>query len=63
MHAAWAWIFARLSPLTAMWSVVEMMLDATRHYDPPLTAGRLHTWHASVFSTGRSGMARITVGA
>ena len=43
--------------------VVEMMLDATRKYDQPLTADRLHDWHASLFPTGRSGMRRITVGA
>ncbi len=42
--------------------VVEMMLDATRHYDQPLTAERLFGWHASLFPTGRSGMARIRVG-
>lgn len=43
--------------------VVEMMLDATRRYDEPLTAERLWDWHASLFPTGRSGMRRITVGA
>src|SRR5262252_5096476 len=40
--------------------VVEMMLDATRHYDQPLTAERLFAWHASLFPTGRSGMHKIT---
>jgi Fic family protein len=43
--------------------VVEMMLDATRHYDQPLTSERLFAWHASLFPTGRSGMRRIRVGA
>ena len=43
--------------------VVEMMLDATRRYDEPLTAERLFDWHASLFPTGRSGMRRIAVGA
>jgi len=43
--------------------VVEMMLDATRHYDQALTADRLCAWHASLFPTGRSGMRRIRVGA
>lgn len=43
--------------------VVEMMLDATRRYDQPLTAERLFAWHASLFPTGRSGMTRIRVGA
>ncbi len=43
--------------------IVEMMLDATRNYDTPLTAERLFDWHAALFPTGRSGMGRITVGA
>ena len=43
--------------------VVEMMLDATRHYEQPLTAERLFAWHASLFPTSRSGMRRIRVGA
>ncbi len=42
--------------------VVEMMLDATRRYDQPLTAERLFGWHASLFPTGRSGMRKIRVG-
>jgi Fic family protein len=42
--------------------VVEMMLDATSHYDKPLTTKRLHSWHAALFPTGRSGMRRIRVG-
>jgi Fic family protein len=43
--------------------VVEMMLDATRHYDRPLTDERLFAWHASLFPTGRSGMTKISAGA
>lgn len=43
--------------------IVEMMLDATRNFDAPLTAERLFGWHAALFPTGRSGMDRITVGA
>ena len=42
--------------------VVEMMLDATQHYERPLATERLFGWHASLFPTGRSGMHRITVG-
>ena len=42
--------------------VVEMMLDATGHYDQPLTAERLFAWHAALFPTGRSGMTKIRVG-
>ena len=43
--------------------VVEMMLDATQRYADPLTAERLFGWHASLFPAGRSGLARIRVGA
>lgn len=43
--------------------VVEMMLDATRKYDEPLTIERLLAWHASLFPTGRTGMRKIRVGA
>jgi Fic family protein len=43
--------------------VVEMMLDATRHYDKPLTDERLFACHASLFPTGRSGMTKIKAGA
>ena len=42
--------------------VVEMMLDATGHYDLPLTRERLYGWHGSLSPSGRSGMRRITVG-
>jgi len=40
--------------------IVEMMLDATRHYDHPLTAERLFSWHVP---TGQSGLTRIRAGA
>ena len=43
--------------------IVEMMLDATRHYDQPLTTERLFSWHASLFPPGYGGMRRIGVGA
>jgi Fic family protein len=43
--------------------VVEMMIDATRHFNQPLTAERLFAWHASLFPTGRSGMRPIKTGA
>src|SRR5438034_6972864 len=36
--------------------VVEMTLDATRHYNQALTSERLFSWHASLFRTGRRGM-------
>ena len=40
-----------------------MMLDATCHYEKPLTDERLFGWHAALFPTGRSGMTKITTGA
>jgi len=43
--------------------VVEMMLDATRNHDKPLTVERLFAWHAAMFPTGRSGMTKVRVGA
>jgi Fic family protein len=43
--------------------VVEMMLDATQHYERPLSANRLFDWHAALFPTGRSRMSKINVGA
>ena len=42
--------------------VVELTLDATQNYYDSLDAERLFGWHAALFPTGRSGMARITVG-
>jgi len=43
--------------------VVEMILDATARHDAPLAAERLFCWHAALFPTGHSGMAKITIGA
>ena len=43
--------------------VVEMMLDATQHYEQPLAPERLFGWHAALFLTRRSGTNPITVGA
>ena len=43
--------------------VVEMMLDATRKYQEPLTVERLFGWHGALFPTGRSGLVKITTGA
>jgi Fic family protein len=43
--------------------VVEMTLDATQHYNQPLTKERILSWHASLFPNGRSGFTKITVGA
>ena len=40
----------------------EMMLDATRNWEAPLTRGRLASWHAALFPSGWSGLRRIRVG-
>ena len=40
----------------------DMMIDATRNWDAPMTAERLFAWHAALFPTGYSGLSRIAVG-
>jgi len=42
--------------------VVEMVLDATANCGAPVTRDRLVGWHAALFPTGYSGLARINVG-
>lgn len=42
--------------------LVEVLLEATEHYDKPLTAARLKRWQAALFPTGYSGLSRIRVG-
>lgn len=42
--------------------VVEMMLDATQHFDQPLTRERLFGWQSALFPGGRSGIYKILVG-
>lgn len=42
--------------------VVEMILDATKDFASPLTAGRIFGWHAALFPTGYSGKDKIDVG-
>ena len=43
--------------------LVEVLLDATRHYDQPLTLERVCGWQAGLFPTGYSGLRQIRVGA
>ena len=43
--------------------IVQVMLDAVRQSNKPLTSARLFNWHAALFPTGRSGMYPITVAA
>ena len=42
--------------------LVEVLLDATTHYNQPLSADRLRGWQAALFPTGYSGLHRIRVG-
>lgn len=42
--------------------LVDILIDATKEYDQPLTAQRLWSWQAALFPTGYSGMLRIQVG-
>lgn len=41
--------------------LVDVMIDAVRNCDKPLSGERLFGWHAALFPTGRSGMYMITV--
>ena len=43
-------------------AVVEMMIDATRNFDLPLTRDRIIGWHNTLFPSGYSGMLKIQVG-
>jgi Fic family protein len=42
--------------------LVEVLLDATVHFNKPLNADRLKGWQAALFPTGYSGLHRIRVG-
>ena len=42
--------------------LVEVLLDATQHYERPLTAARLKRWQAALFPTGYSGLRKIRTG-
>lgn len=42
--------------------IVEMTMDATVHYNEPLTTKRLFGWHCALFPNGRSGCEQIDVG-
>lgn len=42
--------------------LVEVLLDATRGYEKPLTSERLKSWQAAFFPTGYSGFSKIRVG-
>lgn len=42
--------------------LVEVLLDATKKYNQPLSEDRLFGWHAALFPAGRSGIKRIAAG-
>jgi len=42
--------------------IVELLLDATRHYNKPISKERLLGWQASLFPTGYSGIHKIKSG-
>lgn len=42
--------------------LVDILIDATKKYDQPLTAERLWSWQAALFPTGYSGLLRIQIG-
>lgn len=42
--------------------LLDIMLDATDHYDQPLSLERLLSWHGALFPTGYSGIQKILVG-
>ena len=41
---------------------VDMMMDATRGWEKPMTVRRLKAWHAALFPNGYSGLAKIRAG-
>lgn len=43
-------------------AIAELMLDATRNFDQPLTAERLFRWQAALFPIGQSGLLKIKTG-
>lgn len=43
--------------------IVDLILDATRNSNEPISSDRLFRWHKALFPTGQSGLFMITVGA
>lgn len=42
--------------------LVDVLLDAVRFYDKPLTLNRLNGWHAALFPSGYTGLRKINAG-
>jgi Fic family protein len=51
------------APPRAVDGLIDLLLDATRRHDVPLSAERLFGWQAALFPTGYSGLHAIRVGA
>jgi Fic family protein len=51
------------APPRAVDGLIDVLLDATRHYAKPLTMVRLCGWQASLFPTGYSGLHQVRTGA
>lgn len=42
--------------------IVDLIMDATKKCNEPISSDRLLSWHAALFPTGQSGLYKITVG-
>ncbi len=50
------------APLRSVEGLVDVLLDASRNFNEPLTLKKLCSWQAALFPTGRSGLHEIRVG-
>lgn len=50
------------APLRAVDGLIDVLLDATRYYEIPLTTERLFRWQAALFPSGYSGLHPIRTG-
>src|ERR1700676_1388702 len=50
------------APPRSVEGLVDVLIDATKKLDKPLTIKMLGDWQASLFPTGRSGLTKIRVG-
>jgi Fic family protein len=53
---------AGLSPDKRIEGLLDILMDATEHFDNPLTESRILGWHAALFPSGFSGLSEISVG-
>ncbi|MBS0654808.1 MAG: DUF4172 domain-containing protein, partial [Verrucomicrobia bacterium] len=54
--------FGLPKPTRTIDGLVDVLIDATRNHEKPLTAARVQSWQAALFPTGFSGLLRIEVG-